>query len=215
MLLAETVLNVPGTHSDRLLVTVHRALEEAKIRISDLDAFGVVLGPGAFTGLRVGIATVKGLALAAGKPAIGVSSLQALAFQAGAVDCPVSPMLDARKREVYAGLFRWDGSHPDPVASERVIDPDAFLCDLEGDIYFIGGGSEAYRSLILGRLGTRARFAPWPANPLRASSAAALALDGLRQGNTCHLAHLNPVYIRPSEAEIALEKRRANTLIEG
>lgn len=214
-LLAETVLNVPGTHSDRLLETVHRLLEEVKVDIRDLDAFGVVLGPGAFTGLRVGISTVKGLALAARKPAVGVSSLRALAFQAGAVECPVCSMLDARKREVYTGLFRSEGNLPVSVASERVVAPDPFLCDLEGDIYFIGGGSEVYRSLILERLGNRARFAPWGANPLRASSAAALALDALRKGDLCDLAQMNPVYIRPSEAEIALQKRRAETLIEG
>lgn len=215
VLLGEILLNLPGARSDRLLLTVSRLLEETGVGIGDLDGLGVIVGPGAFTGLRVGVATVKGLALATGKPAVGVSSLRALAMQTTPSPSVVCPLLDARKQEVYAGLFRWEGSFPVAVAPERVAPPASFLEELEGEIVFIGAGSEVYRTTIVERLGARARFAPWPSIPLRASSAAALVLNEIRNGRTGDLAQLNPVYIRPSEAEIAWVARGGESLIEG
>ena len=213
-LLGEILLNTSATHSDRLLVAARRLLLDLGVRLSDVAAFAVVIGPGSFTGLRVGVATVKGLAFASGKPVIGVSSLRTLAMQAPFSSHPVCTLLDARKKEVYAGLFQWERGVPAPLGPERVIAPEALLDQITGDVLFIGSGSELYRTLIVRRLGGRAHFAPWHCHPPRASSAATLALADLRQGDACSPLQVNPVYIRPSEAEI-LWARRSETLIAG
>jgi tRNA threonylcarbamoyladenosine biosynthesis protein TsaB len=214
-LLGEILLNITSTHSDRLLLVVRQLLRDAGVELGQIDAFGVVVGPGSFTGLRVGVATVKGLAMATAKPAVGVSSLRALAMQAPFAPYPVCTLLDARKKEVYAALFQWEHGRAVPMGKERVVSPETLLDGMPSEVLFIGGGSEVYRSLIVRRLGRGAHFAPWPLHPLRASSAAALVLDELRQGKTLTPPALNPVYIRASEAEILWARKEAESLIAG
>lgn len=214
-LLGEILLNVPGTHTDRLLVTVRQLLADTGTTLGQVDAFGVVLGPGSFTGLRVGVATVKGLALGAERPVVGVSSLQTLALQLPCSRHPLCALLDARKQEVYAGLYGWEGGRPAPLRPEAVLPPEALLDTLEGEIVFVGDGAAVYRTLIARRLGARAHFAPWPLQPPRASLAACLALDALRRGETILPALLAPRYLRPSEAELMWMRRAAEGSIEG
>jgi tRNA threonylcarbamoyladenosine biosynthesis protein TsaB len=214
-LLGEILLNVPTTHTDRLLVTARQLLADAGIPLGEVDAFGVVLGPGSFTGLRVGVATVKGLALAAGRPVAGVSSLQTLAMQAPYSRHPVCALLDARKKEVYAGLYTWEEGWPVAMGPERAISPEQLLATLDEEVVFVGDGAAAYRTLIIRQLGPRAHFAPWPARLPRASAAAALALAALRAGETMPLPQLVPRYLRPSEAEILWARRVAEGAIDG
>lgn len=207
-LLGEVFLHVKGTHTDRLLVTVRQLLDDANVAIEAVEAFAVVLGPGAFTGLRVGVTTVKGLALATGRPVIGVSSLQTLAMQAPFARYPLCALLDARKKEVYAGLFDTGSGLPIPMGEEAVLPPEALLERLSGPVLFVGDGAVAYRTLIVRRLGDQAHFLPWPHHLPRASQAAGLALNAWRQGETIALAQLTPRYIRPSEAEILRARRQ-------
>jgi tRNA threonylcarbamoyladenosine biosynthesis protein TsaB len=203
-LLGEELLNIQATHTDRLLLSLARLLEDTGVGLEDVDAFGVVLGPGSFTGLRVGVATVKGLAMATGRPVVGVSSLQALAVQVPYPRFPLCAMLDARKKQVYAGSYRWEGGLPVVQGCERVVSPDDLLDDLEGDILFVGNGAAVYRTLIVRRLGPRAHFAPWTLDVPRASTVAALTLAQWRNGQAMSAEVLAPRYIRPSEAELML-----------
>lgn len=214
-LIGEVLLNLRSTHSDRLLPAVQHLLRDAELQLEELDAFGVVLGPGSFTGLRVGIATVKGLALAVAKPVVGVSSLQTLAMQVPYPAYPMSVWLDARKQEIYAGRYHWEGGLPVAIDTERVAPPEVLLEEISDDMLFVGSGAVAYRSLIVRRLGSRAHFVPWPLQQPRASSAAALALVALRNQEIIPLEVLEPRYIRLSEAEIMLAKRPADSPIEG
>jgi tRNA threonylcarbamoyladenosine biosynthesis protein TsaB len=199
----EILLNVPNTHSDRLLKIMGQLLADTGLSIEDVDGFGIILGPGSFTGLRVGIATVKGLALATKKPVIGVSSLRMLAMQAPFARHPVCALLDARKKEVYAGMFDWEHGLPMPLGAEVVIAPETLLSRMEGEVLFLGDGAVAYRTLIVRRLGSRAHFLPWPLHPPRASCAAALIRADFMEGRVSFPAVLVPHYIRPSEAEVA------------
>ncbi len=203
-LVGEVLLNLRSTHSDRLLPSIGQLLADTGTRLADLDAIGVVVGPGAFTGLRVGVATVKGLALAIEKPVVGVSSLQALALQVPGTLLPICALLDARKQEVYAGLYRWQGGLPLPLDREVVLPPDQLLAELAGDALFIGDGAVAYRTLIVRRMGQRAHFAPWPCHTLRASSCGPLVQAALAAGEANTAATVAPVYVRRSEAEIRL-----------
>jgi tRNA threonylcarbamoyladenosine biosynthesis protein TsaB len=214
-ILGEVLLNIKSNHTDRLLVTIRQLLTDIGVTTEGLDALGVVVGPGSFTGLRVGVATVKGLAMALDKPVAGVSSLRTMALQVPFPRHPLCVLLDARKKEVYAGLFGWEGGMPVSLAEEAVLPPEKLLQDLEGEVLFAGDGALAYRTLIVRQLGARAHFIPWPLHLPRASSAAALALVDLRQGRTIPLELLAPRYIRLSEAEIMWTRRLDSGLIDG
>jgi tRNA threonylcarbamoyladenosine biosynthesis protein TsaB len=204
VLLGEILLNTPSNHTDRLLMSLGQLLRDVDMELAAIDAFGVVLGPGSFTGLRVGVATVKGLALATGKPVIGISSLQALAVQIPCPRYPLCALLDARKKEVYAGLYQWESGLPSLVGKERVLPPETLLEELAGDVLFVGNGAAAYRTLIIRRLGQRAHFAPWSLDIPRASAVAALVLAEWRNGRSQSAGQIQPRYIRPSEAELTL-----------
>lgn len=214
-LLGEIFLDRKTTHSDRLLCTVQQLLGDLDLTLEQIDALGVVLGPGSFTGLRVGVATVKGLAMATGKPVVGVSSLRTLAVQLPWTRFPLCTLLDARKGEVYAGLYNWEGGLPVAVAPETVQPPEKLFAALGGEFLFAGDGAVAYRTLITRQMGARAHFAPWHHNAARASAAAVLALQHFRAGETVALEALVPIYIRPSEAELMWAAKAADGAIEG
>ncbi len=201
-LLGEFFANAQGAHADRLLLpSLDHLLRSLGLKTSDFDAIAAVIGPGSFTGLRVGIATAKGLAMSSGIPLLGVSSLRALALQAGYASLPVWALLDARKQEVYAAPYACEGEFPEPLAGEAVIKPEALLARLDGEYLFIGSGAEIYRPLIEARLGVRARFLSWSLQTTRAGQIAALALADFRRGNTVPQEQFLPRYIRHSEAE--------------
>lgn len=202
-LLGEIVLSGPANHTEHLLGNIDELLRGVGLAIGDMDGFGVVLGPGSFTGLRVGVATIKGLALATGKPVVGVSSLTALAWRLPFSAVPVCPLLDARKGEVYAALYQWTDDEFTSLLNPCVLPPERLLERLSGDVLFVGDGAQSYRGLIEKRLGGRARFAPWPAHACRASNGLGPALEMLRRGENIPLECLVPTYIRPSEAELA------------
>lgn len=201
-LLGELFLDVRRPHGEWLLRAVDQLLGEAGLTAADLDGFGVTLGPGSFTGLRVGLATVKGLALATGKPVAGVSTLQTLAMHAPQAAMPVCALLDARKKEVYAGIFAWQEGRPRPLGPERVLPPERLLDELAGPTLFVGDGASAYRTLIVRRLEGRAHFLPAGLDAPRAAHAALLAAEVFAAGEARPATEVNPVYIRPSEAEL-------------
>ncbi len=205
---AEWLANPEAAHSSALMHWLDLVLKSAGLSPDDLDAFGVTLGPGSFTGLRVGIATVKGLALATGKPVAGYSSLAMLAMNVPYAAHPVCSMLDARKKEVYAAVYRCDGL-PRPVVDDCVTSPGAFLELIREPTIFVGSGALRYRELIEDMLGAAAIFAPDSCHAPRASSGALLAADAFSRGDIIPAGAIVPVYIRPSEAEIARMKRAA------
>ncbi len=205
-LISEHLLKLDKTLASHLLCAVDATLAGTGIDIIDLDGIGVALGPGSFTGLRVGVATAKGLALAAGKPVVGFSSLAMLAMNLPWAAHPVCPMFDARKKEVYTGLYTCR-ELPEPLVADCVVPPGVFLDTFTETTIFVGEGALAYRELIVDRLGGKALFAPHPANEPRASHGAALARAAFARGEITPLSTLVPSYIRPSEAELAKLKR--------
>ena len=201
-LLAEINLDVRKTPTEWLLQSIEELLAKAELDKGSLDAIAVVRGPGSFTGLRVGLATAKGLSLATGCPLLGISSLQCLAMQLPFAQFPVCVMLDARKQEVYTAHFNWDAGYPHLVAKERVIKPEKLLSEITGETLFVGNGALVYRSLIVRQLAGYAHFAPSFLNLPRAGAAAALALHEWKAGCTFSADELMPTYLRPSEAEL-------------
>lgn len=207
-LLGECILGEDRSNSGRLLESVYGLLKAASLTPDGLDALAVSLGPGSFTGVRVGIATVKGIAIATGKPVAGFSSLAMLAMNLPFSAYPVASLYDARKGEVYAGLYRC-GALPEAIVPDAVLPPDAFLAGITEPTVFVGDGAIRYRDLIVATLGERAIFAPWHANLPRAGAGAVIAHEKALKGDFLPLALLNPTYLRASEAEIAKRKRES------
>ena len=124
---AESTFNTDRTLSARLIPEIERLLALAGVDIADIDLFAASIGPGSFTGVRGGVATIQGLALAGGKPCVGFSSLTLLAMNFPLAAHPVCALLDARKSEVYAALFDCSTTIPAPLISDCVLPPERFL----------------------------------------------------------------------------------------
>jgi len=207
-LLAEARVSVRAALSERLMIAVDFVLGQSSLGLGDIDALAVSSGPGSFTGLRVGLGTVKGLAFATGLPVAAVPTLEAYAMCLPYCRHPVCPMLDARKKEVYTAVFLHGDDGLRRVLPERATragDLAAMLMEYEA-VVFVGQGAELYRREIEERLGPRALFAP---PRLMTPSPAAVAEAGLARalrGEYSDPAFLSPFYIRKSEAELKASK---------
>jgi tRNA threonylcarbamoyladenosine biosynthesis protein TsaB len=200
-LLAEIGVASATTHSSRLLGSVQHLLAALRLDIRDIDAFAVSPGPGSFTGLRIGLSTVKALAFASGKPVAPVSSLAALAWKLRD-DGPglVAPVIDAKKGEIYAGLFEIGSRRPAEVVPQGAYAPDSFISLLpRRKVRFIGGGLTLCRDAAVCKLRDKAVF------PARTSFIAAeggrLGLGLLASGHGVAAERLEPLYFRASQAE--------------
>jgi tRNA threonylcarbamoyladenosine biosynthesis protein TsaB len=204
---AQYSLNIEVTHSERLMSTVDRVLKDTGMTLSRIDGFAVATGPGSFTGLRIGVSTVKGLAFATGKPVAAVPTLYALAWNVPHAAFPVCPLLDARKNEVYAAVYISDGSVLHQTAPEAVV-PLSRLADLlSGKTVFTGEASILYRGDLEKLFGNSALFAPRSAVLPAAAAVAEIGLDMIRTGRQTDIDSLAPLYIRRPEAEVAWEKK--------
>lgn len=183
----------------RLPADLMTLLEHAGVTLDAVDAFAVATGPGSFTGLRIGIATMQGLAFATGKPLVGVSALDALATRAGGGR--VVTLVDAWRGEVYGACYQ-DGAE---TAAPIVARPEALVEQWGGrDACFIGDGAVTYRDLILAA-GTGHTIAAEP-TPLLAATIAQLAGEELRRGVAPVPHAIRPLYVRRTDVEIARDR---------
>ena len=209
-IVAESLLNTNRTLSARLVPEIERLLATAGLAITDIDLFASAVGPGSFTGVRGGIATIQGLALAGGKPCAGFSSLAMLAMNFSLSPTLVCPMLDARKSEVYAALYDCSSAVPFPRINDSVLPPAAFLDQIAATttqpVIFLGDGALRYRDQIAERLCNQALFAPFPHHSPQSSNGILLALHAFQEGKTVEPRQLLPTYLRASDAEITKRK---------
>ncbi|OGQ96268.1 MAG: tRNA (adenosine(37)-N6)-threonylcarbamoyltransferase complex dimerization subunit type 1 TsaB [Deltaproteobacteria bacterium RIFOXYD12_FULL_57_12] len=204
---AEYSLQSPLTHSRRLLAGVEWIMQESGSRWEDIDGIAVSLGPGSFTGLRIGLSTVKGLVLATGKPLLGVGTLDGLAGQFRQACHLVCPVLDARKKEVYTAFYRSDAHGVCQRLSEYlVLPPEAFCAMLTEPVILVGDGAEVYGELFQERLAGRVSIAPASIYFPRAAAIGMLAVAKWRRQEFLDASTTVPVYIRPSEAELLFPK---------
>jgi tRNA threonylcarbamoyladenosine biosynthesis protein TsaB len=182
----------------RLLPLIDEVLARAGLKLAQVDLMAVTRGPGSFTGLRVGMATVQGLALAAAIPVVAVSTLEALALQAAA-EGEVAPMIDARRGEVYSAVYRVAAGNPVLVAPEEALAPQTAARRIEGPCILIGSGVEVYREVLTAALGDRAVLAPSQHHALRAASVGRLALK--RIAEAVPAGELIPRYLRAADAK--------------
>ncbi len=206
--IAQYSLNIEVTHSERLMSTVDRVLADTGISMKQIDGFAVAIGPGSFTGLRIGLSTIKGLALATGKPIAAVPTLKALAWNLAYSAYPICPLLDARKHEVYAALYTFDGPALVQVLSERVISLAQLADQISGKTVFTGEAAHLFRAEIMKTFGDRALFAPRTSVLPSAAAIAELGLAVIKNNEQADLDSLAPMYIRRPEAEVAWEKKQ-------
>lgn len=209
ILLGESSLNQDMSHSEKLVPMVKEVLDNLKLKVEDIDVFGVSTGPGSFTGLRIGIATIKAFAHIFDKPIVGVSTLEALAFNLPYNDVVV-PMIDARRDRVYTGIYKWEGEILITIMEPTVMEIDTLLDLLDKDyknIVVNGDGSLLFKERILNRLKNKVRFATLGQNMCRASSICELALIKYKKGIVDDYFTLAPDYLRESQAQRELNER--------
>jgi tRNA threonylcarbamoyladenosine biosynthesis protein TsaB len=198
LVVGEYTLDVSLTHSERLMGAIDRLLTDAGWKVRDLEGLAVSVGPGSFTGLRIGLSTVKGLAFALAIPIAAVPTLDAMATLLPFAALPVCPVLDARKREVYASLYRWDGAGMRREWEYLALAPADLAGRFEEPVIVLGDAADQIDSPYARRVRP----------PRRGPSPAAVGFLGhqrLAMGDTVTPADLVPIYLRPSEAEL---KRR-------
>ncbi|MGE5253764.1 MAG: tRNA (adenosine(37)-N6)-threonylcarbamoyltransferase complex dimerization subunit type 1 TsaB [Planctomycetaceae bacterium] len=206
--IGETTLQVSETHSSRLMPSIDRLLRETSLPVQKVQGIAVGLGPGSFTGLRIAVSTVKGLAFALRVPVAGVPTLDALANNILYASTQVCPVLDARKKEVYAALFRGDGEGQlKKISDDWVLSPEDLCSRISEATVLVGNGTEVYAEIFRRRLGSRALFAPPELSFPRAVQVARLALPAFQRGEKLDLFRFTPIYVRRSEAEIHRERR--------
>jgi tRNA threonylcarbamoyladenosine biosynthesis protein TsaB len=199
---AELSLYLGGTtHTKRILTAIDTVLSLSGVSLADIDAFAATRGPGSFTGLRIGISTMKGLAFATGKPVVGVSSLEVLAHQAGG-DCTlVCPMIDARRNEIYWCIYRRKGDTLICLGDEQVGPIDNLADQIDDACMFIGNAAPSYASQLPRLVKHAIQWPPAIDNAIRPAVLAQLAWRRFQQGHVDDVRTFVPVYIRKSDAE--------------
>lgn len=208
--IAEAILNNGKTHSQRLMPVLARLLEEAELALEDLDGIVVSGGPGSFTGLRIGMATAKGLAFAGHKPLITVSTLDSLAYNVKGYPYLICPVLNARRNEVYTAVYRDAGEDLEMVMPYAALAPAelvARLLPLPEPVMFLGDGVPVFGAFFQEQLGSRAQVATVFASMPRAAVLGWLGIKKLRNGQVADLVTAKPFYIRSSEAEAKWQQK--------
>ena len=208
-LLAELTLQTKLTHSEVLMPHIEQILSMTKVKKNELDAIAVSIGPGSFTGLRIGLATAKTIAYALDIPIIGISTLAALAYHYPVGDVYIAPLLDAQKGNVYISLYTWEDGQLHEAYEPTVKSFDDVLAAgqrLDKPVVFLGEKAVAKADEIKAAGGNIIMAMPHVVMP-RAANVAMLGLDLLAKGKQDDVMSLEPLYIRRSEAEILWEKR--------
>lgn len=209
-LLGEITLNDKKQHSVILMPLIDSLLNNLKLTITDIDGFAVSSGPGSFTGLRIGIATVKGLSDATQKPFIGVSTLDALAFNLAYTDGIVCPIIDALRDNVYTALYSFKDGELNKLTDYMAIHIDELISILEeknsNSVSFIGDAIPKFKDKLSASF-SNVYFAPNHLNLARASSLGELALSSLKNGIYDNSLTFAPIYLRKSQAEREYENK--------
>ncbi|KPU26905.1 peptidase M22 [Caloranaerobacter sp. TR13] len=209
-LIGEYILNNKRTHSQKIMPIIKEILENSELKLEDIDVFAVSIGPGSFTGLRIGVATIKSLAHVLNKKVIGIPTLDALAFNLPYSDGIIVPMMDARRDRVFTGIYKWENGDLCVIKKADTIELDELmdiLSERDESIIVNGDGTLVYRQKILEALGDKVLFAPKSANMARASSVAELALSRAKEGRLESFFDLVPDYLRKSQAQREYEEK--------
>jgi len=205
-LVCECVLNNKLTHSQTILPMIDEVLKKSELAPQDIDVYAVSNGPGSFTGLRIGVTTIKGLAHATNKPVCGVNTLEALAYNLPFCPYIIAPIMDARREQVYNAFYKWENGVLKTISEPRAISLDDCMKELEtiGEkVVFLGDGVAVFRDKIKDTLKEQALFAP----QLACTGRAACVAEAAKNNETINYGELAPMYLRKSQAEREAEER--------
>lgn len=209
---AEYSVNYKKTHSQTLLPMLDEIVKMAEINLQDIDAIAIAAGPGSFTGLRIGSATVKGLGLALDKTIVSVPTCHALAYNLCMSDSLVCPIMDARRNQVYTGIYKFEDGNMQVVKNQDAMD----ICDLIEElnhigkpVIFTGDGVPVFKKTIDEKLSCEHTYAPAHLNRQRAGAVATLGMRYYAQGVYETADEHKPVYLRKSQAEREREEKMA------
>ena len=207
-IIANFSCNTGTTHSQNLMPMIDQALKFANLELNDIDIFSCSVGPGSFTGLRIGIASVKGMALSLNKKVISVSSLLGLAYNIGYFDGIIASVIDARNNNVYSALYTY--SEKPKMIGEYISDSiDVLIEKLKthnSKILFVGDGAISYKERFISEFGDKAYFAPYHLNYQSAVSVAKASIDKANNGEYNDYNTIHPLYLKKSQAERMLEE---------
>lgn len=200
-LIAEMTVNTGNTHSQTLLPVVEQILKISETELDDIDLFACTTGPGSFTGVRIGVATIKGLAYGKGKPCVSVSTLDALAYNLKGFDGIICPVMNARRNQVYNALFECKDGVITRLCADRALSIDELdgeLASMSLPVYLCGDG---YDITLRGFKQTRVVPVPYRSVLQSGYSVACCALEEYNAGKVLNDRELVPIYLRPSQAE--------------
>ena len=218
LLVAEYSVNYKKTHSQTLLPMLDEIVKMTELDLNMIDAIAVAAGPGSFTGLRIGAATVKGLGLALEKPVISVPTCHGLAYNLWGSDKLICPIMDARRSQVYTGIYRFENHQLVTLKEQWAAPVDELLEELNqrGEtVTFLGDGVPVFREKIAQKLEVPYSFAPAHVNKQRAAAVAALGSIYCKEGRTETAAEHVPEYLRVSQAERERAEREKAQKQEG
>lgn len=206
---SEVTMQAKLTHSETLLPHIQEALAMASVKKEELDGIAVSVGPGSFTGLRIGLATAKAMSYALNLPLAGVPTLKAMAYHFPLSGLQLLPLMDAQKGNSYVEHYAWEHGRLMQKSEVRILSVPELLAwagELPDTVVLLG---DVVAKRIEGkvRLPMNVTLAPVHLRMPRAANVAACGLEMLKQGRTANLMNLEPVYVRRSEAEVLWEKR--------
>lgn len=204
IMLAEYTVNYKKTHSQTLLPMIDEIVKMIELDLSDIDAIAVAKGPGSFTGLRIGSSTAKGLGFVLDKPLIGVPTVDGLAYNLYGVDKIICPIMDAKRNQVYTGLYQFNNGVFQVIADQKAVDIKEIIEEINGinkEVIFLGDGVPVYENQIGELIKNNYYFAPLHLSRQRAGAIGALAFEYYKEGKFEKAADHQPEYLRLSQAE--------------
>jgi tRNA threonylcarbamoyladenosine biosynthesis protein TsaB len=203
-MIAEYTINYKKTHSQTLLPMIHEIVNMTDTDLNSIDAIAIAGGPGSFTGLRIGSATAKGLGLALNKPLIHIPTVDGLAYNLYGTNKIICPIMDAKRNQVYTGLYEFIDASFHVVAAQMAVTIDEIIEKINAigrDVIFVGDGVAVYANKIANQINVNYSFAPAHLNKQRAASVGTLAKDYFEEGKIESATEHKPEYLRLSQAE--------------
>lgn len=201
-IISEKAISGHASYSKNLFLLVDSILQETNLNISQIDAFAVSIGPGSFTGLRVGLSSVLGFSLAQKKPVVSIETLLAMTHAIPFTKYVICPVIDARKGELYTSFFQYnENGQICRIGEDRTVKPELLVNEINKPTLFFGSGVDTYGKVLSQKLGSLAVFDNGSSNTT-AASVAKLAYEKIKNGEETDSALLKPKYIRRSEAEV-------------
>jgi tRNA threonylcarbamoyladenosine biosynthesis protein TsaB len=203
VILYDTIINVGLNHSEVLLPAIDQACLQTRIKIAEIDLFVCTIGPGSFTGLRIGVSTLKGMMLATGKPAVGISSLAALALNVSKSSKIICSVMDAGRGQVYIACYRYNKNGLlDQIGTDKVVNPREIIRNLEQEIIFVGDGAIKYADILSSIKTKEINIASALKQYIRASSVGFLGREKYDRNELLNAETFVPVYLRSADAHM-------------